>query len=282
MLISQIAPFVRFARYLKIENSCFLSCIPYDHRLFYVIDGIGKIKIENKLVELQKNGLVLIHSGIEYQLLNHSVEYIAFNFDYTRSNIHLSQPIVPANAKNTDKISVLEPIKFDDTPELNTYLILDHCRKIKDTLSQIVDIYSKSLPYHTIQTGALFTSVLVEILRKSKTRNSSQNGLDLSEIIEYIQEYYYLPIDNKSIAKIFNFHPNYISSEFKRCTGMPLHSYILDHRITKAIELMDSGQYDLKAISSQVGFSDYNYFSRYFTKIVGISPQKYIQVTPNK
>ena len=66
-----------------------------------------------------------------------------------------------------------------------------------------------------------------------------------------------------------------MSSEFCRTFGKPLHRYLLELRITKAIGLLETGQYSVESVAEAVGFSDANYFSRYFKKITG-KRQKHI------
>ena len=101
------------------------------------------------------------------------------------------------------------------------------------------------------------------------------DGLNIENIIEYVQNHYCEELNNTELSRIFHFHSNYINSEFKKHTGKSLHGYMLELRILKSISLIESGFTDISEIAHSCGFGDSNYFSRYFKKKTGISPIKY-------
>lgn len=70
--------------------------------------------------------------------------------------------------------------------------------------------------------------------------------------------------------------PAYLSNLFRRITGTTLTDYMMDLRIAKAKELLES-RIDLKAyeIGGLVGYPDATYFNRIFRKRVGITPKQY-------
>ena len=86
----------------------------------------------------------------------------------------------------------------------------------------------------------------------------------------YIQKNYSKSLTNAELAKIFHYHPNYLSAEFKRSMGMPLHRYLLETRIMKASSLIESGYKNLDEIANICGFKDINYFIRYFKTILNM------------
>ena len=72
-------------------------------------------------------------------------------------------------------------------------------------------------------------------------------------------------ISKNALYRLFN-------TEF----DMPIHKYILQKRIHLAKDLL-IGQPNkaIAQISEDCGFSDYNYFTRAFHRICGITPLKY-------
>ncbi len=282
MKFSNIRPFVRFARFQTIvEKKHQCPMMPRDHRLFYVLKGTAQILLDNQITELSKGDLIIIPSGTVYQHLNTEVEYIAFNFDYTDEFKELIAPIYPNSQKGISNKPVLENFLFEDEKIFNNILVVNDCSELQRTLIKIVDIYNNPLSYSNLQASVLFTNVLIESLRKHNNNNNN-NNCKFSRIIQYIQQHYSEPITNITLGEIFNYHPNYLSAEFKRQTGKTLHNYILEFRISKAVNIIEDGEKDLSIIASSVGFSDYNYFSRYFKKILKITPRKYITTIHNK
>ena len=62
---------------------------------------------------------------------------------------------------------------------------------------------------------------------------------------------------------------------FKQKTGLSIIEYVLKERITLAKSLLMEGSFPLTKIAEQVGFFDYNYFSRTFKKLTGYTPLAY-------
>ena len=112
-------------------------------------------------------------------------------------------------------------------------------------------------------------------VQETKYGDIIKDGLNVENIIEYVQNHYCEELNNTELSKIFHFHSNYINSEFKKHTGKSLHGYMLELRILKSISLIESGFTDISEIAYSCGFGDSNYFSRYFKKKTGISPIKY-------
>lgn len=62
---------------------------------------------------------------------------------------------------------------------------------------------------------------------------------------------------------------------FKKRTGYSPLTYFNLMKIRKACELLDTTSMKLNQISFKIGFDDQFYFSRLFTKIMGMSPKAY-------
>ncbi len=67
----------------------------------------------------------------------------------------------------------------------------------------------------------------------------------------------------------------YLSSLFKKRTGMNFIDYVIDRRIEKAKQLLNTTNETIEAISAQVGYGESNYFRRLFKKKVGLTPREY-------
>ena len=56
---------------------------------------------------------------------------------------------------------------------------------------------------------------------------------------------------------------------------MSFSSYICEYRIKRAVEKFKGTGTPLSMIAGDVGFTDYCYFSRCFSRIMGVSPSKF-------
>lgn len=94
------------------------------------------------------------------------------------------------------------------------------------------------------------------------------------ETMTYVKEHLSEKITLEQLSKRFYLDGTYISTQFKKHTGLSLRSYILDQRINLAKQLLSKGE-NVSEACYRSGFYDYANFIRSFTKCVGISPGKF-------
>jgi two-component system response regulator YesN len=97
----------------------------------------------------------------------------------------------------------------------------------------------------------------------------------ISNAIDYIHNNYSNDITLENVSKEVSVSPNYFSKLFKDETGSNFIDYLTTLRIEKAKILLSDSNYYNKEICYQVGYSDPNYFSRIFKKIVGVTPTEF-------
>lgn len=275
MELKDINPFVRFSRFLAIrENTIFSECFPIDARLFFVEKGEGKIRIDDKTFVMPQNSLLFINSWQSYHLMPCNAVYNAINFDFTQNFSHFEEPVPPVNIKIALDKRPFETITFSDAPCFDKYCFLTNLHPLRQHFLKINDTYEKKSPFYRLNTSIELSSILLKIAQETERTTPKNDGFNVESVIEYIQNHYCEEINNTELSEMFHFHPNYINSEFKKYTGKSLHSYILELRILKSISMMESGFTNISEIAHSCGFSDSNYFSRYFKKKTGISPKQ--------
>lgn len=79
----------------------------------------------------------------------------------------------------------------------------------------------------------------------------------------------------KNLAEKFNISAGYLSTLFKKETGMTLTEYVNKKRIDHATLLLNATNLQIQTISSYCGINDINYFTRTFKKLKGMTPKKY-------
>jgi len=226
-------------------------------------------KRTRRLIETGKNILIV--------LLSCSAVYIAVNFDFTWAHAELETPVPPLNLNTTVPKPPIEAHSFPGLPCFDTVCFYPEFHHAKVKLLQLEREYSRQLPFFRQEMSAILLSILTDLARRTEMRAFGTNQFDAEQIIQYIHSHSCEPLDNRTLAAHFHFHPNYISAEFKRSIGKPLHRYVLETRIRNAVSLMESGNSSISEIAALTGFSDTNYFTRYFKQIIGTTPGKYIQ-----
>ncbi len=97
------------------------------------------------------------------------------------------------------------------------------------------------------------------------------------QIKRYLHAHLKEKITLSSLVESTFFSVAYCEGVFKQETGISIVEYLLRERIRRAKRLLSEGALPLTDIAEEVGFPDYNYFSRTFKKRVGVSPKSYLE-----
>lgn len=279
MVFSEIKPFVRYARYMRMDGSWeFVPHIPYDARLFFVQEGSGEIGMyDGKVFKMEKGCALIINSGMEYHIKTpqDKVTYIIFNFDYTYAHSMEKNLVHPGKRHNYQPKKIVEHIEFQDFKLLNNYAYIQNIDSVRKNAVKAVEEYEWKKIGYELKTSCLLAEILIEALRKSEAGAAARGDMS-DKIINYIHRNYSLPLTNIGIGQEFNMHPNHISRLIKQATGVPLHKYILEVRLLRAVELLEIGTYGIGEIAGMCGFCDVYYFSRYFKSVMKMTPSEYL------
>lgn len=89
----------------------------------------------------------------------------------------------------------------------------------------------------------------------------------------------------EDIAKSINMSYSSFRKAFKKYAGIAPHQYMLQLKISKIKELLDSTEMSVQDISSKLSFESPDYFSYFFRKKTGVSPisyRKHVEIQRNK
>jgi two-component system response regulator YesN len=117
-----------------------------------------------------------------------------------------------------------------------------------------------------------FGEEVLEILSESKQmlKNAS-----VERVKAYVDSHLGDDISLSRLAEVAHFNPKYLSKLFSSETGINLSEYIAGKRLEEAKRLIALGSMRMQDISSAVGFFSPAYFTRFFKKATGMSPQQY-------
>lgn len=109
-------------------------------------------------------------------------------------------------------------------------------------------------------------------------RQEEEIGKDLAtEMLRFVDENFEKEISLYDIAERFNYSINYISRAFTRETGRNFKDYLNMVRVTKAKDLLSSGNYTIAQVAVMVGCLNANSFIRMFKRSEGITPGQYVE-----
>lgn len=122
-------------------------------------------------------------------------------------------------------------------------------------------------------------SLILFLVNSASKTLSSPTTDTFPEIIQhalsYIEQYYCEDISVSLIAENLNISPSRLCHVFKDFMGISLWNYVITRRIQKA-QLLLKEEVSITAACYECGFRDYSHFIKSFSRIVGISPKKYI------
>lgn len=108
-----------------------------------------------------------------------------------------------------------------------------------------------------------------------RTKTIDRREALIREVNEFIVKNLSGDLSLTRIAAAVNFHPAYLSRIYKESTQIGLSEYIWEQRLQMACKLLRETHIRVVDIGVQLGFNSATYFTRFFKKHKGISPQEY-------
>ncbi len=105
--------------------------------------------------------------------------------------------------------------------------------------------------------------------------SDKQDNEYITEIVDYINDYYQKDITLSSIAEKFHLNSSYLSDLFSKKVGITFSNYLTGVRIEKATQFLLYTDYTLEAIAEKTGFNNYRQFIRAFKRIHSVTPSEF-------
>ena len=229
--------------------------INHDYELILVTEGILKLIIDDRKVDVLPGNLLLIppHTFFAGDGEVEKVEFFWIHF----SAVKKVQP-----QENGFHLPYIErEILFD-----HERLLLQQMQMIKQLdfpTPMLIDSY-----LHT-----LLTSISEKYKRPHYIKKSEHYIIDY--IKKYVQLHYAQPITIEKIAQYFGYNKAYISHLFSRQSGETITQYMNKVRLESARQSLLTTSGNIKEIAYQNGFTDEKYFTRLFSKTYQVSPSVY-------
>ncbi len=117
------------------------------------------------------------------------------------------------------------------------------------------------------QIGELFGHLIRE--------SESNDNRPVRTAKQYISDHYMKPVRLSEVAELVHMNAAYFSTVFKKETGESFSDYVTARRMEAAKRLLRGSDLPIGVIAEKVGYTETAYFSRLFTKVVGIKPSQY-------
>ena len=121
----------------------------------------------------------------------------------------------------------------------------------------------------------LFFSIARKYSRLVQKHSQKNYSLLVQKVITCIDTDITADLSLKTQAKLLNVNPSYLSSLFKKETGVTLTDYVNKKRVERAKQLLKAGNTQIQTVAQNCGILDVNYFTKIFKKYEGITPKEY-------
>lgn len=119
---------------------------------------------------------------------------------------------------------------------------------------------------------AVISFVKSELLQENK--GGGKNANLCKEVSKYISENYTDDITLNELADRFYISPNYLGTLFKKNLGIGVREYQTTIRLEQADALIASRKFKLYQVAQMVGYPNYEYFRKIYSKYKGKNPSE--------
>jgi AraC-like DNA-binding protein len=131
-----------------------------------------------------------------------------------------------------------------------------------------------------LERDTLLRLALGELIsRHAQNRPAEPAGLNGRSTISRVQDYLHAHYDHNvglaDLAALAGLSPYHLVRVFREHTGLPPHHYLVQVRLMQAKRLLRQQQ-TIAEVAQSTGFSDQSHLTRWFKKVVGVSPGQYL------
>ena len=122
---------------------------------------------------------------------------------------------------------------------------------------------------------ALAAAALFGLLEHYAQLQAREKSLPVQAARQYIAQHYTEALTLELVAAQVFLSPSYLSALFRKELKQTFNDYVTELRVKAAKNLLAQPTYTIAQVAELVGYTDAKYFSRIFTKKVGLKPVEY-------
>ena len=222
------------------------------------------------------------HNHDHHQLVLPVTGELSMNVGYQEGEVCSQQVAViaaglehgfSASQKNSFVVADVPAALSPELERLPAFITLD------PALTQYV-----SFLYHQLKEGPTSQSgerqMLLLLIQLLQERFGDELRLDrrIEAARTYLDQYFYQPVSLAQLSVIANLSPRQLSELFRRELGMTPQQYLIEKRMQKAWQLLESSALSIQQIADRVGYSSLASFSDRFSKHFGHPPSYFRKI----
>src|SRR5690625_258074 len=146
-----------------------------------------------------------------------------------------------------------------------------------ETAYTISDLYIQNIEglFDSNKVISLVERALLDFTERVRKNNKQNYSKPITICYNYIFNNIYEDITLNKLAEVVQLHPNYLSSLFKKETGITLSEYILQTKVEEAKTLLQFTNYSISNIYTLLHFYDQTHFTKVFKRFTGLTPKQF-------
>ncbi len=226
--------------------------IPEDDRAWNIRMMERRYEYENELMQAVSNGQI------------HKVEMLLASLRDQPFEQRLSDPV-----RNTKNYCIIMNTLLRKAAERGGVHPI-HLNSVSSDFARQIEQLSATTPATELMT-AIFRRYCL-LVRDHVTGQYSE---PIRRTVAHIESDLTADLGLRTLARLQNINPSYLSSLFHKETGKTLTDFVNERRIRSAKHLLRSTGLQIQTVAQHCGILDVNYFSKLFKKHVGMTPREY-------
>lgn len=231
--------------------------------LFYCVDGNGWYKIEDKLYEVGPSEFFILPQHVEHSYGSNDKKPWSIYW------IHFGGELLP---------------HFNSLRTVQEHYKPAYITSNEEIFVQFHKMY-KTLELGYSNDNLLFANMLLPhflSLFVYSAKHSMANVQEKKDCVDnailYMREHIHENISLPELSRSYGYSTSRFSDIFKQKTGYSPIDYFIQMKMQKACQQLDLTDFSIKEVAVQLGFDDPYYFSRRFSKVIGMPPTRYRSV----
>ena len=231
------------------------------HSFFLLEKGIVTVEIDFQKFEIKAPSIVYMHPDQVHRILK-------------LENVTVSSWAINNESLNPEYLKLLESL----TPAKPLVLKQETFSIISEAVSLCIKFSKRKNDklYHSLlkdSCNALVALVISQYLAFAKSTDTITRFKLIADAFKSLLESNFISVKRPTAyAQKLNISTPYLNECVKNATGYSVSYHIQQRIILEAKRLLYHSDKSVKEISSELGYDDYPYFSKLFTKAAGMTP----------
>ncbi|MBO4491496.1 MAG: helix-turn-helix domain-containing protein [Lentisphaeria bacterium] len=253
----------------------------HDHNfseIVLILSGTGVHICDGKQYPIRGGDVLLLHPGVTHGYDHQDLELVNIVYDAKK----LILPIYDGASMPLFRKFFPDPQEsFQGQAKPLLSLQAEDQKKIFGLVHDLMAERTNDRPGCRLFSQVLFLEIIIALCRlHQESAPAEKTPFRIGEALEYMNQYYDHAISIEQLARKACMSRWSLFHHFKKAVGCSPIQYLIQIRVSRAMELLRYTELHIGEIAYQCGFPDSNYFCKVFRMQAGISPREFRQKKP--